>query len=471
MASEDLVLLQRVLEQTDASAKLKQFFLAIHGALWNWKLLLSNAMVCIAIGYGLLFVLEYWFKYLVYGIVVVVHVLCVAGAATLFYAGAMPEHNFFGNYLSESDAQNAAWGTGVAVTVVWILFSLLCCYGQSALTQTIEIVQTSCRIMEEIPTLLLQPLIQSVIVACVSIFLLYGFAWVLSLGDAVPDDEPLHEGFVDISGIHRTIELKDWQWACVVYWLFGYIWICEIVNALGQYAIAHTVVIYTCVTKRERCPLLHSYYTGLVFHLGTLAFAGFIIGFLRTIASICAFLARQAHNEPGLHGAVVAALCCCCSTCFGCIERLMSLINDLTYTDIALKGTSYLTAVENVVMVASSNPITYASVNGATMVVRVLCVTIIGGGGCLLSYQALSSTTFHQDLDSVFTGASSMLATSHVLGPTIAAGIICVYIAYSFVVVFYQTANTLLYCVLIGCVSLQGTEQGVAIWNDNIKII
>lgn len=153
--SEDLALLQRVLEQTDASAKLKQFFLAIHGAVWNWKLLMSNALACIAIGYCLLFVLEYWFKHLVYGIVVVVHVLCMAGAATLFYVGATPEHNFFGNYLSESDAQNAAWGTGVAVTVVWILFSLLCCYGQSALRQTIEIVQTSCRIMEEIPTLLL----------------------------------------------------------------------------------------------------------------------------------------------------------------------------------------------------------------------------------------------------------------------------------------------------------------------------
>merc|ERR1712217_541817 len=126
--------------------------------------------------------------------------------------------------------------------------------------------------------------------------------------------------------------------------------------------ISHAVVVFACFQTAEWFPMLHGYFAGLVFHLGTLAFGGFVIGCLKIVAFGLWFATRQSTSDRNHRRAAVAAVCCCCCTyCVACVEHLMTMVNDLVYTDVALQGTDYPEATENVVQVTASNPVAYAS--------------------------------------------------------------------------------------------------------------
>merc|ERR1712137_1169009 len=107
-------------------------------------------------------------------------------------------------------------------------------------------------------------------------------------------------------------------------------------------------------------------------------------------------------------------------------------------------------AAENVVHVAASNPVTYVLIKGSATTVRVLGVAVIGGVGTLLSYHILCSTDLQLKLGSIFQDTTSVLKTSSILGTTFTAAIVCFYVAIAFMMVFYQTTYTLMYCMLSG---------------------
>lgn len=452
--AQNLALLNRILENTHVSTFTKQVYLACNSALESWRFLVGVAAASIVIGYLFLFILYLFFAKLVYGLVFAANIALFAASYSFINAGFHEEHNVFTSYCDKPTAQLAAWACGVATIVVWVLFVLFCCYSRNAVAIMIDSVKASCEVIAHIPTILLQPLAHSVLVLVILLSLLYGFAWLLSTGKVVTADTPLKQGGLEIEGLHRNIEFSGWQWGCIAYWVFGIFWIFETVNALGQFAISHAVVVFACFQTAEWFPMLHGYFAGLVFHLGTLAFGGFIIGCLKILALAMAYLARQAEGQQGIQGAAARVCCCCCAQCVLMIEQLMAMVNDLVYTDVALRGVGYIDAAHNVVRIAASNPVAYLGIKGSATAIRVLGVTLIGGLGTFLSYQVLSNTKLHHELDGIFEGTSSILVTSNVLGTTIVSGLICFYIAMAFMMVFYQTTYTLMYCTLIGVLTI-----------------
>lgn len=448
--SQNVGLMNIIMQDAHVSSLTKQVYLACHSALVSWRFLIGVGGISIGIGYAFLLVLWCCFAKLMYMLVFFAHATLLLSINALVHSGFDQEHSFFANYTDPPTARVLTWTCAAFMVTVWFLFSALCCYGRSALNVTIDSVRASCEVIARIPSMLLQPLLHSVVVLVILLSLLHGFAWLLSTGNIVPQDQPIRQGGVEIQGIKRDFEFTNRQWVQICYWLFGTVWIFETVSALGQFAISHAVIMETCFKGRECFPMCHGYAAGLIFHGGTLALGGFIIGCLKIVAALLALALRQMSNEQGVQGVVSRALCCCCAQCFFCIERLVTMVNDLVYTDVALRSVGYVQAAENVVSIAASNPATYAAIKGSATAVRVLGVTTIGGLGTFLSYQALSSSAIHRQLDAVFAGSSSMLATSNILGTTIAAGVICFYIAIAFMMVFYQTTYTLMYCMLVG---------------------
>jgi len=458
--SQDTALMQRILKDTHVSTMSRQIFLACHGALESWHFLIVVAVACVVIGYLFLAVLWLWFAQLLYGLALAAHALLAVCCYAAVTAALDEEHNFFAHYASPTTASLLAWSCAGAAVATWILFSALCWYGRSAAGIAIDSVRATCEVLAHLPTILLQPLVHSAVVLAAVLTLLYGLAWVVSTGKVVPLGSPIREGGVEIQGLQRNIEFTGWQWACVIYWIFGLVWVCETLSALGQFALSHAVAIYACLGKVERVPLLHGYIAGLRFHLGTLALGGFAIGCLKVIAAVLWLVVRQGSGQGGASGAVAQLCCCCCLACVACVERLLAMVNDLIYTDVALHGWGYMEAAAQVVRVTTSSPGTYAAIKGSATAIRVVGVTTIGGVGTLLSYQALSSSKFHTQLDGVFDNASSIMATSNILGATVAAGFVCFYVAIAFMMVFYQTTHALMYCMLTGAMTLDEDHAG-----------
>jgi len=463
--TQNLALLQRIMDSTHVASFTKQIYLACNSALESWRFLVGVAGASIVIGYLFLFVLWFCFAKLVYGLVVAAHLVLLAATGLFIHAGFHEKNNFFTSYFDEHQARLATWTCAAASLAAWVLFSIFCCYSRNAVNITIDSVKASCEVITHIPTILLQPLAHSLLVISTLLTLLYGLAWLLSTGKVVPADAPLKQGGIEIEGLHRNIEFTGWQWGCIAYWIFGLVWIFETLNALGQFAISHAVVLFACFHTAEWFPMLHGYFAGLTFHLGTLAFGGFVIGLLKVLAAVMAYLARQADGDAGVQGVVARVCCCCCAQCVLLIEWVMSMVNELVYTDVALRGVGYMEAAGNVVRIASSNPAAYVGIKGSATAIRVLGVSMIGGLGTFLSYQALSCTALHHKLDAIFEDASSILVTSNILGTTIAAGFICFYIAMAFMMVFYQTVYTLMYCTLIGVLAIDADGP-----DGNIKL-
>jgi len=278
---------------------------------------------------------------------------------------------------------------------------------------------------------------------------------VVSTGKVVPTSSPVQQGGLKIEGMHRTLEFSALEWLGVLYWAFGIVWIMETMNALGQFAISHAVVNFTSTTShgssRSCFPVLRGYTTGLVFHLGSIALGGFVLGVLKILAAVLTFLARQARDEAGVRGALARAVCCCCAQCALVLEQALSMVNDLVYTDVALHGSGYMEAAETVVRVAASNPAEYALLKGCAMAVRVLGVLVITGASTVLAFQGLGSPALRAALERrVSPAAAAVLETSSVQGTTAAVALISLQIAMTFMTVFYQTTHTLTYCKLIG---------------------
>jgi len=452
--SENLVLLHSAIKHTRASDAAKHVFLAARGAFDSWRFLLGVAALCVLCGYAFLLVVWACFARLVYLLAGIAHVLLVASTAAFAYAGFHDDMNFLIGHFDSIMAKLCMFVCSLAALALWILWLIICLHGRKALDATIDSVNATSVVIGHLPTLLLQPLVHSGMVISVLTILLCGLARVLSTGKVRPADDPIGQNEIRIAGMQRSLDFSGWQWAFLVYWVFGIVWAVETVNALGRFAISHAVVTFASLDAKQWFPLMHGYLTGLRFHLGTLALGGFVVGCLKLLVAVLAFLARQARDDLGVQGSVSRAMCCCCAYCATCVEQAVSMVNELAYTDVALQGTAYMEAAENAMRVAGSSPAEYALLKASAGTVRIFGVVTISGSSTLLSYWLLSSPVVHEQLGRIMPGASSVLNTSSIAGTTAAAALISFNVAMAFMTVFYQANHSLVYSMLMGATTV-----------------
>jgi hypothetical protein len=315
-----------------------------------------------------------------------------------------------------------------------------------------------------------EPAINLLWKAVVWLAMLYGLNMIASMGHIVPSQMPWdeHTAGVTVAGVGRKVELEDWQWRYLFLWIFGSVWIVEVVNAAGQFALSHAVVMFT-LNRDDSCrtmPLIVGYCNAFLFHLGTLAFAGFVIGVLKILTAVAAWISKQAHNPDGTPNMAVRAACCCCALCLKCLQRIMRMTNELAYVDTVIRGTSYPRAAKNVFKMFITYPGDLIVSTSMAKAVRNIGTVVIGGCGTWLAHWALTSKWFMSAMASVMKGSSSVLYTSSILGSTIASGMICFGISATFMVSFNQVANTLTYCIIwrkhcgVDATDLESDDEG-----------
>jgi len=448
-------LLQGAVARARLDGRIKQAFLAARGAAQSWRFLLGVAAGSVVLGYAFLLLLWACFDKLLYVLAFVLHACLLVGAFGFGYVGFHDEYNVFGHYFDMSTARLCTFACSFLVIIFWALFLLLSLYSKEAIRSTVASVRETCEVVAQVPSLLLQPLAHSAVTLSALALLLFGFCMVLSTGKVIPQDSPVQQSGIKIEGIHRTLEFSAIQWVYVLSWAFGIVWAMEVLSALGQFAISHAVVNSREPDMQQCFPVLRGYAMGLTLRLGSLAFGGFVLGCLKLLAAVFTFLARQARDEAGVRGAISRALCCCCAQCALWVEGVLSMVNDLVYTDVALQGSQYMEAAENVVRVAASNPAAYGLLKGSATAVRVSGTLAITGTSTFLAYECLTSTWLHELLQRrVSDGAAAALGTASVPGTTVAAALVSFHVAMAFMTVFYQTTHTLTYCKLIGAVTV-----------------
>jgi len=262
--------------------------------------------------------------------------------------------------------------------------------------------------------------------------------WIISLGE--PSPVVISEAGYSVQGVGRHFTYTDNQFYAILFYFFGCLWVIETTTALGQFVISHAVVSRVENHTEFAMPLFHGYKNCLKYHVGTIAFGGFVLGALRFIAFILAGIMKATQDKDGNSSSVVKCLCCCCMCCLSCVTDATELLNELVYTDCALTGSSYMTCAKNVVSLALTNPGTYGGVKMATEILGFLGTAGLTFTGTFIPYK-LMQTDYFKNLDPT---VAAMDANTQ-LAVTLVSLLISAFTAIAFMSVFNQVALTMMY--------------------------
>lgn len=252
-------------------------------------------------------------------------------------------------------------------------------------------------------------------------------------------------GGIDVGGISRSFNRSYTEMWYIVFYIFMILWILEIINALGQFAICYGVeqwyfTPYENGKKRKVpwFPLGRGYIVGAWYHFGSLALGAFLVANVRVVRFVLSFLAREAKDIENQVGDSVAAVCVYCTQCF---QRFVEYVNKNAYMDIAINSTSFCSAAYHSLQIMTGEVESVAFLSGACIIFQ-----FVGAGG--ITTASVSFVLFMISYSESFTTITS----PHYIQPgdqivvLAATAIISFTIAVNFLVVFDTVADTMLYC-------------------------
>ena len=123
-----------------------------------------------------------------------------------------------------------------------------------------------------------------------------------------------------------------------------------------------------------------------MYHLGTLAFGGFVVGVLCILSCVVAFLGSQFRGKDGMQNKVSQCVLCCCSCCQGAIEAVVRMANTPGYADYVIYGNDYPKACWHVTTMMVHNPAMISLTQAITGIMRWIGTFTLGLFGTWGSY-------------------------------------------------------------------------------------
>lgn len=133
------------------------------------------------------------------------------------------------------------------------------------------------------------------------------------------------------------------------YHLFALFYINAFINAYNQFVTASSAVIWYFEHNIEggpTRPVSRSFYRGLRYHIGSLAFGALIVAIIRFMMAVVEYIKQKldATHAGKTAGKIYNCLLTCCQCCLECIARIVEFINKHAYIQIAIKGESFCTS-------------------------------------------------------------------------------------------------------------------------------
>ena len=122
-----------------------------------------------------------------------------------------------------------------------------------------------------------------------------------------------------------------------LYHLFGLYWGVEFLLACHEMAIAGAFV-HQYWKHSTSFPVLRGIWLVLRYHIGTVAFGSCILAIIVLIRSILAYIQNKVKDSESR---IAKFVLCCVQCCLGCVQRLVSFLNQNTYIYTAMKGTNF----------------------------------------------------------------------------------------------------------------------------------
>jgi hypothetical protein len=132
-------------------------------------------------------------------------------------------------------------------------------------------------------------------------------------------------------------------------------------------------------------------------------------------------------------------LACCCNCLVDCFERCLAKLNKFAYMDTAINSNGFCTAAGHAMGVLTHNATAAFTLNGATFLFEIAGCGSITAAGAATTY--LMSTQLDQFNDP---GKETYVPDPAFL--TAVSALICFFMSLPFMLVFSNTADTVLFC-------------------------
>lgn len=424
-----------------------------------WPVYLLTLGLAVVLGYAYLFCIAKIAGPLIYLMVFISTILPLGGGIYFLY-GAFSEdlgehlavHLGANNtlpYAPTTGDKTADTVIGLVLTLLGLAVLCLACCKRHSIDLVIGVLQCTVSVLWDLPTLLVQPLIDAIIRTIILAKGFIGLAMLLSMGSATSYSGAF-SSYVP-KGLARSIELTDDDFVRLGFYAFVWVWIWEFFVALEVFVVSYAVQLWFFAPekdgrKRVACfPIFRGYLIGLSFNAGTLAFGACIMTLFRAIYALVEYLRRQAVEAAGGDGdekstvnkvSQGAAACCCCA--LGCCESLIRYLNKGVYLVVAVESDSYCSAADQALELMSSELAAVALLQGALALVRWLAILSITGGGTFVTWNVV------RNLDQ-FSNPESKLFVANPELVSVVGGVICLLVSSAFMTMFDTVADTMVY--------------------------
>jgi hypothetical protein len=303
--------------------------------------------------------------------------------------------------------------------------------------------EAACEAIFDMPTLLLEPVLGAAIKLFLLIGLLYGFAWLVTIGKI--ESAVIGSGMggsPQVSGVGRSFTYTEDEQRMLLLWIFGIFWIMEVCDACQQFTVSYAVVLWYYKPKADDgdkkgpwFPVVRGFFNAVAFHLGTLAFGGLLIAVVRMIQLVMWLVKKNAEREGNQ---VCACIMKCCICCLECFKKSLEYLNKNAYIDVAIHSSNFCQAAYHVFNFIKDHASDIVVLNAWTWIIQVggiLCITSAGGYG---TYMLITNVDRW----------ASDTSKNHVSEPTLLAmlaGLFSFCVSAVFMWVFDQCIDTVLY--------------------------
>jgi hypothetical protein len=330
--------------------------------------------------------------------------------------------------------------------IVFFLLGVSVAILASRMHDTVEMicgcVEEACECIFDMPTLLLEPVVAGALKLAVLCGLLFGLAHLVSAGEVESDE--LSVGDTAVRGINRHLTLSEEMRIYLRLYAFGIFWIVEVCDACQQFTVSYATVLWYYKPigadgdkKSPWFPITRGFFNAVFFHLGTLAMGALLIAVVRAMQVVLWPAQKAARRGEGKNPSC-ECLVTCLTFCLDCFKKSLEFINKMAYVDVAVHSSSFCHATTKVHGFITSDAPVIAMLNSWTWVVQVACVLSISSMGGFGTYALVRNVGRWSDPHSEHSVSEPALLS-------ILAGVFCFVVSSTFMWIFDQCMDTLLY--------------------------
>jgi len=399
----------------------------------GWPLYILAFLLAVVIGYAYLCCLKAFAKPMIWLAVLVSFLaLFSIGCLMLYQAPSIGSNDVMKDNFGQF-ATGMTYVIGVISLAGALGIACLMCCCHSQIDYAVLAVQMTTDVMAHIPSLLFAPVIKATVKFIVTIILIFGFVYLLSIAHPV-----------QVAGTQvRHFEYEGFEWALIIYYVFMFGWIMAFLTAIYQFSIAYATADYFFAQPsdyegNERdigcCNFIEGMCVGLMWHQGSFAFGSFIIAIFSLIQRIIEYLERTSADNP-----IARIIACCCYCCVTMCKSCAEFINKNAYIDIAIRGDWFCTACQKAFRVMVENAAGMAILNGATLVFQIAGLLMITALTVFLA-DAICQLALFKD-------ATSDWFLPNPTAVVVVCGLIAFGMAKIFMDVFDMVSDTLMFCL------------------------